>query len=392
VLEGSVRRDPGQVRIAAQLIRVDDQTHLWARQYDRAPSDLLNVQAEIAEAIANEIQITFNAKGKDPAPATLTPADYEAYDAYLEGRHFWNQRTREGFERAIASFTRAIAKKPNYAQAYAGLADAYGLSATYGKAPPDEVVPKARAAALRAIQLDEHLAAGHTSLALINEFYDMDFATAETRFRRALELDPNYVTARHWYAEFLALQGRFDEALAEIGRARELDPLSLIIAADRGAILHFARRYDEAVQQFLAVLAIDPKFGRAHLIYASLVQQGKYAEALSRIEAWRRIDSGPWQGAWAAYVHGRAGQHDEARRAVRETKSMNEQFHLDESWLYTTAYAGMSEKDELLLWLRKACAERSSVLVNLKVDPLFDPLRDDPRFAELMRCAHFDQR
>jgi TolB-like protein/DNA-binding winged helix-turn-helix (wHTH) protein/Tfp pilus assembly protein PilF len=391
VLEGSVRRDPGRVRIAAQLIRVDDQTHVWARQYDREPSDLLSVQAEIAEAIANEIQITFSEKGKDLAPATLTHADYEAYDAYLEGRHYWNKRTKDGFLRAVQSFERAILKKPDYAQAYAGLADCYALIGSYGYAPQAEVVPKARAAALRALKIDERLAAAHTSLALINEFYDWDWPTAGARYRQALELDPNYVTARHWHAEYLALLGRFDEALAEIERARQLDPLSLIIAADHGAILHFARRYDEAIPQFLAVLAIDPSFGRAHLVCSSYAQAGRFAEASAHIEHWRETERSPWTWAWAAYVHGLAGQPAEAQHALQEMEASNQRFHLDPVSLYTTAYAGMRKRDEAFAWLQRGCAERSFVLTNLKVDPVFDTLRDDPRFMELLRCAHLDR-
>jgi TolB-like protein/DNA-binding winged helix-turn-helix (wHTH) protein/Tfp pilus assembly protein PilF len=388
VLEGSVRRDAAQVRITAQLVRVHDQTHLWARQYDRAPTDLLRVQEEIAEAIAEEIQIALG-RGRTSLSRIprLTPRELEAYNHYLAGRHAWNERTVDGFTRAIAFFQLAIGEKPDFAAAYAGLADCYVLQATYGYVPPAHAVPLARKAALKALEIDETLAAAQTSLALVNESFDFDWETAESRFRRAIAIDPNYATAHHWYAELLAFQGRFPEALSEIERARQLDPLSMIVATDQGAILHFARRYDDAILQFQKVLAQEPSLGRAHLIVASLVQRGRYAEALAHLETWRKTDPGPWTWAWAACVQGRAGNPEDAQRALQRMELLIARFEYDPIALHVTAYAGMGKKDEALGWLEKACTARSSVLNSLKVDPLLDLLRDDPRFRELLRCA-----
>jgi tetratricopeptide (TPR) repeat protein len=227
------------------LIRVRDRIPVWSQEYQRGSSSLNEVLQEIAVETADAI---FLALGEQKhaesirATSAVTQNESDAYLHYLKGRFFWNRRNEKGFELAIREFQSAIDKQPAYAQAYAGLADSYNLSASYGFVMPKTFMPKARAAALRAIELDESLAEAHTSLASVAQNYDWDWSTAEKEYRRAIALNPNYATAHHWYAECLALQGRFDEAFSEIGKARELDPLSLIIAADYGAILYFSRR------------------------------------------------------------------------------------------------------------------------------------------------------
>jgi tetratricopeptide (TPR) repeat protein len=215
--------------------------------------------------------------------------------------------------------------------------------------------------------------------------YEWDWRGAEREFRRAIELDSNYVTARHWYAEHLAFTGRFDEALAQSARARQLDPLSLIIAADHAAILYFSRQYDRAIQQFRAVLAVEPDFGRAQMIVAAYVQHGQLDEALAHIQNWQKSDPGPWPWAWAAYLHGRAGRIADARRALQEMEKSNQRAKLDLTWLSATAHSGMGEKDEVLAWLDRARTERSSLVLTLKVDPIFDLVRGDPRFDKLLQ-------
>ena len=393
VLEGSVRRDSENVRITAQLIQVKDQTHLWARQYDRKHSEVLKVQAEIAQAIADQIELTF---GEHPAPprpsAPLSPRELEAYDHYLKGRYFWSQRTREGFLRAIAAFQQAIVANPAEARAYAGLADTYGLMGTYSFAPAAEVVPKAREAALAALRIDERLAAAHTSLALINEFFDRDSQAAENRFRRALELDMNYATAHHWYAEVLAHQGRFEEAFAEMERARQLDPMSRIIAGDYAAMLYLSRQYDKAIRQFRSV----PDIQRGYMIIPAYVEAGRSDEALAFLNEWletiRSIGSLPsWVWAWAAYTHGRAGRQEEALHALNEMEKANRTDKLEPHGMCAIANVGMRRKEEAFACLLDACEAAPNVLVALKVDPLYDPLRSDPRFQELLRCAGFIQ-
>jgi TolB-like protein/DNA-binding winged helix-turn-helix (wHTH) protein/Tfp pilus assembly protein PilF len=387
VLEGSVRRDSKKVRVSAQLIQVKDQTHVWAKQYDRELINLLALQGEIAEEIADEVQLTLGDRHMRISPAhhpSLSPEAYEAYDLYLKGRYYWNKRTTQGFQQAIEYFQQAVAKDPSYARAYAGLADSYALLSGYSLAPQKAFMPKARAAAQRAVELDDRLAEAHTSLALITENYDWDWQTAEKEYRRAIQLDSNYATAHHWYAEYLAFQGRFDEAFAESERARELDPLSLIIATDNGAILYFSRQYDRAIKQFRAVLDMEPNFPRAHLLVFAYVQKGLFAEALADIEKWRRIDNAP--GTWAieAYVYGRSGQRVEARRALEKLQQLNRRRQMDPAPI-ALAYVGMDNKDEAFASLQEAYLERSNALTVLKVDPIYDPLRSDPRFQVLLR-------
>jgi TolB-like protein/DNA-binding winged helix-turn-helix (wHTH) protein/Flp pilus assembly protein TadD len=388
VLEGGVRRDSNNVRISAQLIQMKDQTHLWSRQYNRGTDDLLALQDEIAQEIADEIQITLGASRKkaitDRKPAS-SPNSYEAYDLYLRGRYFWNKRTTEGFQQAAEYFQEAIAKDPNYAQAYVGLADTFGLMSSWNVVPQNEFMPKARAAALKALQLDESLAEAHTSLALVEEIYDYDWQTAENEFRRAIQLNADYATAHDWYAEYLSWQGRFEEALAESDRARRLDPLSLIIAADHGAILYFSRQYDRSIEQFRSVLAMDPSFSRAHMIYSAYVQQGGFADALGDIQTWRHFGDGPWIWAAEAYVYSRWGRQAQAERALAKLEEFVRHAHGDRTQDLLLAYVGTGRKEEAIALLQKAYSEHSNALVTLKVEPNYDPLRDDPRFQELLR-------
>jgi TolB-like protein/DNA-binding winged helix-turn-helix (wHTH) protein/Tfp pilus assembly protein PilF len=386
VLEGSVMRDSDKVRITAQLIEVKEGTDLWAREYDRQLQDLLVLQREIAQEIGDEVQHVL---GYQPERSTSQPfhppATYEAFDLYLRGRFFWNKRTPQGFRQATAWFQQAIEKDPQYARAYAGLADSYSMMSAYGLAPANDCMPKARAAALKALQIDDSLAEAHTSLALTAQNYDWDWQTAEKEYRRALELDPNYATAHHWYSESLAFQGRFDEALAESERARQLDPLSLIIAADNGAILYFSRQYDRAIERFRAVLDMDPAFTRAHLVIAAYVQKGQFKDALADIELWRSTaGDAPWIWAWEAYVYGRAGEPIKAQDAMAKLQQLNRSWQLDPAQFLGVAYAAKTDNDAWLAWLDSACRKHSNVLTDLKVDPMYDPLRGDPRFQALV--------
>ena len=390
VIEGSVRRDANQVRISAQLIQVRDQTHLWARQYDRELKDLLVLQSEVAKDIANEIQLTLGEHKTVIATAqpSLTPQQYEAYDLYLKGRYFWNKRTPEGFQQATEYFQQAIGKGPNYARAYAGLADTFGLMSTWSQVRSNEFMPKARAAAEKALELDESLAEAHTSLALVAETYDYDWQTAEREFRRAIQLNPDYATAHQWFAESLSWQGRFDEALAESERARQLDPLSLIIATDHGSILYFSRQYDRAIAQCRAVLDMDPSFPRTGgILLSSYAQEGRYVEALAEVEKLRRSNGEGWYWSSLAYVYGRTGQQEQARLALEILERLvgDSQTHPGWTQALLHAYLGVGRKEDAIALLQKAGAQHSSLLVLLKVDPVYDPLRSDPRFQQLLR-------
>lgn len=384
VLQGSVRRDAGNVRITAELIQAKDQTHIWSEEYDRQLSSLLTVQSEIAQQIAREIKLTLRGEQSAPPPAVLSPSSYQAYDLYLEGRYFWNKRTPQSLLRAAEYFQQSIDKDPNYARSYAGLADSYAMMSSYDVLPPTAAMPKARAAAQTAVKLDDRLAEAHVSLAVIAQNYDWDWAAAEKEYRRAIELDPNYATAHHWYAEYLALTGRFDEAFVEIERARQLDPLSLIIAADRGALFYFSRQYAPAVAQFRSVLDMEPDFPRAGLVIYAYVQQGKYPEALAALGHARQNRENPWDPALEAYVLARSGKPDEARQELAKFKAAawpQEQI----SQPLAVAYIGLGDQDQAMAWLEKAFAGHAGSLTAIKVDPTYDPLRGDPRFKDLLR-------
>jgi len=391
-LEGSVRRESGKVRIAAQLILMKDQTHVWARQYDRELSSLLALENEIANEVAQEIRLTLAENHwlrQEEASRTLSPEEYAAYDSYLRGRYFWDKRTAEGFQQAIKSFEEAIAKNPNYARAYVGLADTYALISGYDLAPKNETIPRAREAAAKALSLDDGLAEAHASMALIAQNYEWNWPKAEAEYRRAIDLDRNYATARHWYAEFLTLQGRFSEALEEIERARQLDPRSLIIAADRGAVLYCAHRYKEAIEQLRAVLEMEPNFPRAHIVVFAYIEQGMTVDALRDVAEWQKIEDGPFTWMLSAYVHGRAGHKSEAQKFLHKLEAERSRRYVDASKL-VVAYLGSGDYEQVLKWFEKAFSERSTALVWLKVDPVYDPLRSEPRFESLLQRVGFN--
>ena len=395
ILEGSVRRNANKVRITAQLIQVRDQTHVWANEYDRAPNDLLTIQSEIAKQIADEIELKLDGKpAAADAQTALSPQEYEAYDSYLKGRYLLNKRTGQSMQGAAYWFKQAIAKDPKYARGYAGLADSYALMSAYSYVTPGVYMPQARAAALKAIQLDDSLAEAHTSLALIAENYDWNWQEAEKEYRRAIQLNPNYVTAHHWLAECLALQGRFDEALKESERARELDPLSLIIATDNGAIYYYARQYDRAIERFQGVLDVDPSFGRAHMIIGAYVQQGRYKEALAVIAQWRRLDGDrPWISDWEGYVYGRMGESAKATQLLQQMEKEKRTSSSDSvsGFVSIYTYSGVGDKEKLLAALQELYREHSNLPTTYKVDPMYDILRSDPRFQEMLRGAGFDR-
>jgi TolB-like protein/Tfp pilus assembly protein PilF len=387
VLEGSVRRDADKVRINAELIEVGGERRLWAQEYDRDLTNLLVVQAEIAQEISDSIELTLGSAERRGTvrTATLTPEAYGAYDLYLKGLYFWNKRTTAGLEQASVYFQKTIARDPSYAPAYAGLANSYSLMTSYSLSPAATYMPKARAAAVKALQLDDKLPAAHCALALILENYDWDWNAAEKEYRRAIELNPDYATAHQWYAELLMWRGRFDEALRESEVARKLDPLSLIIATDQGAIFYFSRQYDRAIERLQGVLEMDPIFPRAHMVIDAYVEEGRYAEALQTLDGWQRATgAGAEQSALLAYVYGRAGQKQKARAELKKLEAQNRKQPVDPASV-TLANLGVGNKEAALGCLEKAYAQRSNGLTSLKVEPGYDPLRGDPRFQELLR-------
>jgi DNA-binding winged helix-turn-helix (wHTH) protein/Tfp pilus assembly protein PilF len=321
-------------------------------------------------------------------PASRAPSaalTAESHELYLKGIYYWNKRTMYGFHQAIECFQQATIKDPNNAQAYAGLANSYTLLTAYTSASENLYVPQARAAALRALEIDQGSAEAHTAMALILENHDWDWHTSEKEYRRAIELDPNYATARQWYAEHLMWLGRFKEALSESEKARQLDPLSLIIAADYGAILFYSRQYDSAIEQFRSVLQKDPDFYRADLITLAYIERGMYAQALTQTETLRHLyGEGPWYWSKRVYIYGRAGQQELAQREMLKLEKISLHEQADPVTMMW-AHLGLGKKDEALADLETAYAGHMSILATLKVDPSFDSLRRDPRFQDLLR-------
>jgi TolB-like protein/DNA-binding winged helix-turn-helix (wHTH) protein/Tfp pilus assembly protein PilF len=390
VIEGSVRRDSDRVRITAQLIQVKNQSHVWAREYDRDLGHLLELQGEIAREVANEIESSLSGGRRIEAAQAAAPrqpgtTSYETYDLYLKGRYLWNKRTGEAFRQAADYFQQAIDKDANFAQAWAGLADTYSLMSTWYVGPQQQLMPKARAAALRALSLDEGLAEAHTSLALIEENYDYDWPGAEKEFRRAIQLNPQYATAHQWYAEFLSWQGRFGEAFAESAQARQLDPLSLIIANDHASILYYSRQYESAIEQCRSVLDLDPSFDHARIsMIPSYFQLGRYDEAIGEINRWEAQRDGPWQLAWKAAVDARMGHAVEASRALARLEQVAGS-RPDRDPTLLLAYAGTGQRERVIQLLESAYGDHSNAIVPIKVDPIYDPVRSDPRFQDLLR-------
>jgi TolB-like protein/DNA-binding winged helix-turn-helix (wHTH) protein/Tfp pilus assembly protein PilF len=378
VLQGSVRRDAEKIRVTAKLIQTRDQTHVWSKEYDRDISNLLALQSEIAREIAGEIRLTLDQRGKGVTSAALSSKEVEAHDLYLRGRYFWNKRTAEGFRRAAEYFQQAVERDPSYARAYAGLADCYTLMSSYAITPAKETMPKARAASKRALELDDRLAEAHTSAALVAEIYDWDWKKAEAEFRRAIELNPNYATAHHWYAECLAWQGRFDEAFQEIELARQLDPLSLIILADRAVFHYFAHRYDEAIAEFQGVVEMEPEFPRTPMLALALAQKGRYPEALELVEKQASTEYNSWPEVLRAYLNGRAGNQKAAEEALARLQRQRPVT----AYQLAVAEMGTGDKEMAIAQLEKAFVDRS-ISMEVHVDPIFDPLRGDERFQKI---------
>jgi TolB-like protein/DNA-binding winged helix-turn-helix (wHTH) protein/Tfp pilus assembly protein PilF len=389
VLQGSLRREGGRLRISAQLIQVEDQTHVWGQNYERDVHDLLALQDDVARAIASEIRVQLTpsrpvAAGGDTGFRAVAP---EVHQQYLKGRYFWNKRTEAGYVKAIEYFQEAIRINPDYAQAYAGLADAYALlgSMTNSMLPRLEAMPRARSFAEKALALDESLAEAHTSLAFVLMHFEHDWVTAEREFQRAIALNPSYVTAHHWYAYCLMAQTRESEALREIRLAQELDPLSLIISTDVAEMFYYAREYDAAIRQAQKTLEMDPSFALAHRVLALAYEQmGMYKESLVELHTQVRL-TGRSDYALAELARGYAvtGNRAEAEKLLRELQSMNPQ-NPGTSIGLAFVHAALGDEDRAFFWLEKAATERMGIIL-IKVQPYFDSLRGDPRLLAIER-------
>jgi TolB-like protein len=385
VVEGSVQRSGDRVRITAQLIDARADQHLWARSYERDLRDVLALQDEVAQAIANELKITLASQGQ-PRPAGARPVDPKAYEAYLKGRYHSSKRTEKEVKESIEHFHQAIEKNPNYAPAYSGMADAYALLGYRGELPSNEALSKGKPAALKAVELDDSLAEAHASLAFIAETLEWDWPTAEREYKRALELNPGYAAAHNWYAGYLMYLGRFEEGIAEAKRARELDPLSLAINNALGGRLLLAGQENEALEQIRKTLEMDPTFAPAHnqLGWAYL-KEGKNEQAVAEFrKALALSGSDPNESIDLGYAYAVMGKRDEAKKILATLKRKRERSFVSPAGLAIVSGA-LNDKDEAFAWLNKAYELRDPQLTYLKVGPKFAPLRSDPRFQDLLR-------
>jgi TolB-like protein/tRNA A-37 threonylcarbamoyl transferase component Bud32/Flp pilus assembly protein TadD len=391
VLTGRVQQRGDTLVIGVELVDVGQDAQLWGEQYTRPTSDVFAMQEEISRAIAGNLRLRLTGE-EEARLARRETENTEAYDLYLKGRYFWNKRTREELIKGIDFFQQAIEIDPTYALAYAGLADSYYLLATpeYGAMAPRDGMPKAKAASLKALEIDDTLAEPHVTLAVIRMDYDWNLLGSEREFKRALELNPRYPTAHHWYAYNLLVDRRYEEAIAEIMKARELDPLSLIISADVGYVLLVGRRYDQAIHELRKTIEMDVNFAVAHWnLGLAYEQKAMYAEAIAEFEKAIALSRGS-SVYMAALGHAYAAseRRAEALKIVRQLKESAERRYIS-PLVIAVVYAGLGAKSEVFDWLEKAYEERASLPTAIGVDPRFDPLRDDPRFQSLLRRLNF---
>jgi TolB-like protein/DNA-binding winged helix-turn-helix (wHTH) protein/Tfp pilus assembly protein PilF len=384
VVEGTVLRSGDQVRITAQLIEASSDKHLWSQSYEGEFRDTLVLQKRVAKEIADEIRINLTPQ-EQAALKSVKVVNPQAYESYLKGRYFWNKRTADGLKVALAYFNQAVEEDPKYAQAYSGLADTYALLGDwqYAVLTPKEAFPKAKAAAIKALEVDGALGEAHNSLAFVLDGFDWDFDAAGKEFRRAIELNPGYATAHHWYAWHLSLLGRYDEAIAEMRKAENLDPLSLIINADLAELLVLARSYDESIQQSRKTIEMDPNFALAHNQLAqAYLQKHMYAEAVAELRKAVLLSGGcPTCIANLARAYVLSGNRSEAEKLLTDLKGRSNPGYSNAAEI-AIIYASLGETDQAMNSLEKGYEERFNPGVLLR--PGFDPLRSDSRFQNLV--------
>jgi len=393
VVEGTVLRSGNRVRITAELVQVATDRHLWAETYESELGDILTLQSQVTSAIVNEIRIKLTPEEQERL-AVNRPVSAESYEDYLKGRYYWNKRSEEGLTKAIEYFQLATQKDPRYALAYAGLADCYSIigSAIVGTVPSQDVAPKAKAAALKALELDDTLAEAQTSLATVRFNYDWDWAAAGTGFQRSIELNPSYATAYQRYSLYLMAMGRTQESIAEINHARELDPLSISMNFSLGWRLYMARRYDAAIEQLRNTLDLDPNFALPHLVLGQAYEQkGSYAQAIAELQKAASIshDGPPILGA-LGHTLALAGKREEAEKILSQLMEQSKKQYVSPFYVALVC-AGLGENEKAMDWLEKAYEDRSNALVFLKVDPQLDTLRTNPRFQSLLHRLRLPQ-
>lgn len=380
VVSGKITQRGDNLTISVDLIDVSGEKLLWGEQYERKLADLLTTRREIAAQIVKSLAIRVAGSDKNYTE------NNEAYRLYLKGRYFWNKRDAEATRKAIEYFNQAIAIDPGFALAYAGLADAYVIPAN--RMAPHEAMPRAKKAAMRALEIDDSLAEAHTSLARVLQVYDWNWAEAEQQYKRAIELDPRYPVAHQWYGGYLERTGRLDLAVAERNLSLQLDPLSAITNFELGQTYVFMREYDKALDQFRKVLELEPNFPAAHqYIPLALIGKGMLDEAMARVQSENEGRIGVT--GVSGYVYAVAGRTDEARKKIEELKKLRGQPLYISPTSIAAIYSALGQSDEAIEWLEKGYEERAFQMQTLNLDPRWDNIRSDPRFADLVRRIGF---
>ena len=385
VLLGRIRQHGDSLSIATELVEVKNGWHVWGEQFTRQLSDMLGVQIEISRKISERLRLHLSGEDELRLNKHYT-RNCEAYRAYLQGHYHLNKMTEESLEKSIAYFQQAIEKDAGYALAYAGLADTYNLCSFYGLLPPSQAMPKAKAAALKAVELDDQLAEAHASLATVIKNYDWDWNAAEREYQRALEINPGFATGHRLYADYLLSMGKPEQAIEEIELAEDQDPLSLVICVEAAWNSYMAREYERAIKQSLRTLEMEPSFHSAsYILGLAYEQQAKYEEAVAAFEKAREGSSNNLS-ALAALGHAFAvmGRKQEALQILEQLEELQNRTYLSPFWK-AIIFAGLDERGAALDWLEKAYQERDVWLVWLKVDPRLDNLRSQPRFKNLLR-------
>jgi len=377
--------------IQAELVDVEKGSQLWGGQFNRKLADVIRIQEEISKEISENLRLKLSGEERQRLTKRYTE-NPEAYQLYLKGRYYWNKRTEEALKKGLQYFNLAIGQDPGYALAYAGVADSYEMLVWNMVLAPREGLPKARAAAMKALEIDDRLAEARSSLAFVKSFYDWDWRGAEQEFQDTLGLSSDYPLARQWYAMELAALGRHEEALRETERALQLDPLSMSISSTTALAFYFMRQYDVALEQALKTIDLDSSFYPGHFVCGCAYEQmGRWEEALQEFQAAVEL-SHRLPRFLAALGHGWAmsGNPAEARKIIDELLAApREQYH--SAYCVAEIHAGLNESHLALEWLQKACDQRDTWTIFLKVHPHFDPLRSDPRFANLLRRVGLDQ-
>ena len=385
VLEGSLRREGKRVRIMAHLIEAQEQTHLWSASYDRDLRDVLNVQSDVARQIGKALAIEL--LPEDPSKSVVF--DATAHESYLRGRFYFGQRSEVALKKAITSFETALSIEPACARSLSGIADCSAMLCWFGALAPHDAGSRAKAAAVRAIEIDGTLSEPHASLGLVKFWYEWDWKGAEEEFLRAIDLNPSYSSAHQWYASYLNAMGRFEEAQAEQRRGRELDPLSPMLTMNAADPFFYGRRFERAIEHLLALIEQEPRFSPALFnLGRAYVQMEMFEEAISAFERAVQLTGNREALPALAHAYALSGNPEQARGILEELKKAPEGRY-QASPLIARIHLGLGEVDEAFEWLRKGIEERSFWTIFLKVDPVYDGIRSDPRFVELLRSAGF---